>query len=273
MNVQNKTSQKELRLHLIQAIEKDDLTTVQTLLTNEVDINCIVLFNKTPLTYAIELRSLDIAKLLVEAGAEINAREPVGNARQALHIAVDVADAEFIKFLIDRGADINGQDGCGSTPVIVASFHGRLEAVQVLSSYRANLLCQDFVGRTALHRAAEGQNENVIRFLVNNGADIDVCDKFGWTAIYHSIMFHHFNTIRVLLECGASLEGVDINNRSPLTLACNRLCPPNIKVCLSFDPYYTSKTQSHKLSYIPYLVALLPPASCLHSRSFCFLGV
>lgn len=226
-------SQKELQLELVKAIERDQLSIVNELLVKGIQLDCIILFNKTPLTYAIESEAFDIAKTLVKSGADVNAREPIASARQPVHVAVDFPGHDILEFLLQHGADVNGRDGCGATPIMLASYAGHLEAVQLLHAHGADLTAHDFVGRTALHRAAERQHDSIMRFLLANNADIDARDQFGWTAIYHSIVFGHVGTIKFLLASGISVNGTDCNNRSPLTVACNRLCPPNLRVVLS----------------------------------------
>lgn len=226
-------TQKELQLDLVQAIEKGQLATVDQLLIKGIQLDCIILFNKTPLTYAIESEAFDIVKTLVKSGADVNAREPIASARQPVHVAVDFPDHDMLEFLLQHGADVDGQDGCGATPVMLASYAGHLKVVQLLQEHGADLTAHDFVGRTAIHRAAEKQHDNIVNFLLANNADIDARDQFGWTALYHSIVFGHLNTVKFLLACGMSVNGTDCNNRSPLAVCCNRLCPPNLRVVLS----------------------------------------
>lgn len=139
----------------------------------------------------------------------------------------------MLAFLMEHGADVDGRDGCGATPAMLASFAGYLPAVQLFHAHGACLNVSDLVGRTALHRAAEGQHADIVRFLLVNGAELDSRDNFGWTAIYQSIVFGHFEIIQLLIECGISVNGTDRNGRSPLAVACNRLCPPNVRVVLS----------------------------------------
>jgi ankyrin repeat protein len=223
-------SQKELRLHMVQSIERHDLPSVQRLLNEGIDLNCVILFNKTPLTYALELHEFNIAKRLVKAGADVNAREPIANSRQPLHLAMDTPNLDIIQYLLGHGAQVDGQDGCGATPLMLASHRGHLQVVRLLLAHGANLLEKDYVGRTALHRAAEGQHDDVVRFLVTSRADVCAQDRYGWTAIYHSIVFCHLATARALVECGVPVNTLDCNSRSPLVLACHRLSPSNIKV-------------------------------------------
>lgn len=68
-------------------------------------------------------QSLEIAKLLIDAGAEVNARflssKTDGHSETALHWAASNDDVDLAEFLLDRGADIDSDGGCvaNGTPV------------------------------------------------------------------------------------------------------------------------------------------------------------
>jgi len=67
-----------------------------------------------------------IAKLLVDAGADVNARQQAGIA--PLHETAQNGDLELTKLLLDHGADPSAQDDQGKTPAATAREHGH-EAV------------------------------------------------------------------------------------------------------------------------------------------------
>ena len=57
----------------------------------------------------------EVAKFLVENGADMTARAPGGAT--ILHLAADAHNAEMAQFLIEKGADINATDNEGKTPL------------------------------------------------------------------------------------------------------------------------------------------------------------
>ena len=67
-----------------------------------------------------------IAKLLVDAGADVNARQQAGIA--PLHETAQNGDLELTKLLLDHGGDPSAQDDQGKTPAATAREHGH-EAV------------------------------------------------------------------------------------------------------------------------------------------------
>jgi ankyrin repeat protein len=100
------------------ATEREDSILIQKLLAEGADINSQSGdLNDTPLQHAIRYStSLDIIKLLINSGANVNASQfPRDTSKHtALHLATRVQRSELIKYLIKHGADKSA--GGSSTP-------------------------------------------------------------------------------------------------------------------------------------------------------------
>ena len=68
------------------------------------DFNCKDEKGNTPLYHAVACDNIDVAKYLLELGANIELRNEHGNT--VLHKAMQVGDFYMIKMLIDNGADV-----------------------------------------------------------------------------------------------------------------------------------------------------------------------
>jgi hypothetical protein len=102
----------------------------------------------TPLHAALARGNSALARFLIENGADVNIRENI-NDWTALHHAASRGDADLVRLLIEKGADVNS---------------GRTEHLN-----------------TPLHIAARGRVMRVIKLLIENGADVEATNQEKWT--------------------------------------------------------------------------------------------
>ncbi len=84
----------------------------------------------TPLHWAAETGRLDLAKLLLEYRADVNAKNQA--SQTPLYFAARANQIELARFLSARGAKINARDTSGHTPLYEATLRGHKEMVQWL---------------------------------------------------------------------------------------------------------------------------------------------
>ena len=117
----------------------------------------------TPLMYAALYGDARSARLLLEKGADPNARNEAGAT--ALLWAVD--EPETARLLLEHGADANARSEDGLTPVLLAAGRfGSGDLVSLLLDHGAKLEGQPVMGR-----AAAAGDEAVMRMLIDHGAD------------------------------------------------------------------------------------------------------
>lgn len=83
-----------------------------------------LIHDKTPLYCAVIQGNLEIARFLIESGANINAQ--ADDDSTPLHFAVQMQDKEMIRLLVTNGADQDIKDESGQTPRDMAAGHGDL---------------------------------------------------------------------------------------------------------------------------------------------------
>jgi len=120
--------------------------------------------DKTVLIYAIESNRLDIIKLLIDAGADINIE--VGN-NTALMNASERGRIEIVKFLINAGANVNLQTNNNWTALMIASWTGYIEIVKLLIEAGANVNLQNDYNETALTLASNRGHIEIVKLLKN----------------------------------------------------------------------------------------------------------
>jgi len=108
-----------------------------------------------------------MVQLLLDHGASLTARNQTGGT--ALHDAALGGNAEVVALLLDRGAAIDDRESeSGATPLMMASSMGRTEVVGLLLKRGANSQLRDKAGHTALERARNTENEEIVKLLLQS---------------------------------------------------------------------------------------------------------
>lgn len=103
-----------------------------------------------------------------------------------LHTAVSQGDIDLVKMLIQAGTDVDEicRNPTRQTPLMHAVEIGHLEAVQLLIGLGADLAVKDEKGWTALHVAANQKRGDIIKLLIESGADANTVDAEGGTPLH-----------------------------------------------------------------------------------------
>ena len=167
--------------------------------------NFINEYGANALFYAIARGNNEIAKLLLERGADANivaSYGPYGNITP-LALASTLGLTDIISSLLIGKSSINFKMRDGRTALIWAAISGKSEAVNTLINSRADLNIADNDGKTALMFAAENGDYFSVEYLINAGAHLNTLDKFKKTALMYAM--ENGNTEVVDLLTRASL--------------------------------------------------------------------
>lgn len=210
------------------AIESMGIEKVKELLNNKslkIDINAknqdeySYYYGLTPLHIAINV-SQDIAKFLLENGADVNALNHLGET--PLHRARN--NDQFMPLLLEHGADPNIKGSYEKESVIhQMAKNGNTEAVTLLLKYKADINSTDTYGQTPLHDAASGYyGHKVLQLLIDKGAKVNAKNNFGQTPLHHAANYGQPETVKILLKNGADIEAKDKDGKTPLDVAKKR---------------------------------------------------
>uniref|UniRef100_A0A452GGT3 K Homology domain-containing protein n=1 Tax=Gopherus agassizii TaxID=38772 RepID=A0A452GGT3_9SAUR len=209
----------------------------------------------TPLSLAASGGYVNIIKILLNAGAEINSRTGSKLGISPLMLAAMNGHVPAVKLLLDMGSDINAQiETNRNTALTLACFQGRAEVVSLLLDRKANVEHRAKTGLTPLMEAASGGYAEVGRvlldkgadvnappvpssrdtaltiaadkghykfceLLINRGAHIDVRNKKGNTPLWLAANGGHFDVVQLLVQAGADVDAADNRKITPLMSA------------------------------------------------------
>jgi ankyrin repeat protein len=168
----------------------------------------------------------DAASLARAPRAALAARD--GNGRTPLHVAAFARRRDAIRALATAGADLGALDNDRYDAVTIAAVADDEETLRTLLAVGASakLITSRYDG-TALIAAAHLGHDGVVRQLIAAGAPLDHVNNLHWTALIESIVLgdggpRHQATLKALLDAGASWKLADRQGRTPLQLAQGR---------------------------------------------------
>jgi ankyrin repeat protein len=172
-------------------------------------------FGLTPLMHAAKAKNLELVTLLLDKGADIQARTVTG--RTALFFAVQGGLQALVEALLTRGANPNDTDNDGVTPIMYSSTTGVVDA---LLGKGADLNARTKAGSSVLFVLADDHNAaEVIRSLLNRGAEPNRADVNGWTPLMVAASYGSVKNVQALLEGGASRSARNNSGETALDIA------------------------------------------------------
>ncbi|XP_054461988.1 histone-lysine N-methyltransferase EHMT2 isoform X1 [Anoplopoma fimbria] len=144
------------------------------------------------------------------------------NKRSALHAAAQRGLLEVCYILVQAGAQVDAQDKDLRTPLLEAIINNHIEVAHYLIQNGASVYHVEEDGYTGLHHAAKLGNLEIVNMLLETGqVDVNAQDSGGWTPIIWSAEHKHVDVIKVLLNRGAD---VTISDKSPPSLQELNVC-------------------------------------------------
>ena len=206
---------------LFEAIRNADAAAVKGLLRRGVNPNAKD-SDGTPVLMAATLYAgADCIKLLLDAGANPNA----ANADGATPLMWAVPDLARVKLLVSHGADVNARStSLQRTPLLIAArYPGSVEVLRLLLDKGADMHALDRNGASALGLAATYADVGVVRFLVENGSNMNELASGVFGGSIGRYTRHHLPTTEYLMSKGARMDP------AALTLASGWLEPKVIE--------------------------------------------
>ena len=179
-----------------------NLAVVRLFVVSGMSVNSANDWGVTVLHYAVGGGRIEVARYLIDQGADVRAKDHYGwtvlewanevqVSRQDRAVLLNYLVSEIIISAVKNGGDVNATNKRGETALHTAASASLLSAMQYLVGQGANLEATDNNGDTPLHYAARSNNLSAVQYLVGQGASRTAEDNDGDTPRDEAARYGH----------------------------------------------------------------------------------
>ena len=220
-NINHSSSAGHTPLHI--AVKTSNIDIITFLLDKNADINTKTIDGKTPLHIAVEKDREAIIQLLLAQKADVNLQDALGNS--ILHIAVQ-AKHDIKPWVLRAGVS-------NKSPLPTSLQPCSIQIVKAIIELGANVNVVNNKGQTSLWFACLDKQEQLVKILLHNGADLNIADTNN-DSILHSAMYGRCSTgiiEEIINHCG-HINVVNKDEATPLLLACGTAQTESVRLLL-----------------------------------------
>lgn len=233
----------------LKSVRKGNIQKVKDFLDEGIEVDLRDNRGYTPLMIATDEGHSEIAKILIDAGANINAKSNVNIMRPPINISSSDRYSEFENLLYEGDERLNNWEvtdytdfqvnailfeltiencikdnrGHDQTALILASDNGGVDVVRMLINTRAELDLKNINEDTALMRASMRGHTEIVEILCEAGADLNLKGKIGFifgeseydfsmTTLMKATCGRKENVVKELIKAGADVNTKDIGS-------------------------------------------------------------
>lgn len=196
------------------AIKNGYLDIVKMFLVEGIDVNLSRNGKESFLYSAVKFRRLDIIEILCSYGANIDDRCSFGveEGFTPLMLASKLGDQAIVFFLKNNGADINAESANKTTALYHAVEENHVDMVKLLLEWGANtaVINKSAIEHkfTPLHVACKNGSQEIVKLLLENKVEVNAQAWHNKTPLHLAIQYQHLNVVQFLLYYGADTEAL-----------------------------------------------------------------
>ncbi len=205
--------QKKKNNDLMNAVNKGDRKTAQTLIESGASINYVGLFNyknRSMLQIAVENHDKEMVLFLINRGANVNLNN---KDKSVLQIAVENNSKEIVSLLLEKGANVNyvydGKVALDFTRddeiIAILKNHGAKTKAEIDEAAResAEQAKKQYMMNEDLLTAIQKHDRDRVESLISQGADVNYATSQGNTPLTFAVSGNDLEIIKLLLKNGA----------------------------------------------------------------------
>jgi ankyrin repeat protein len=221
----------DIRPALIAAAQVGVVGIVKVLLEEGAEVNAKTNDGDTALMTAALEGHTDVAILLTDKGADVNAKKSDGWT--VLMAAVLGERVGIVRALINKGADVNAKTNEDGTALMAAAQLGNVDITLALLEKGANTNAKATNGATPLIQATQEGNIEVAKILLANGADMNAQRIDGSSALMMSVQNGHTAIVQLLLDAGADVDATRPDDGVTALMLAANLFPDIVRLLLN----------------------------------------
>uniref|UniRef100_A0A671KN75 Histone-lysine N-methyltransferase EHMT2-like n=1 Tax=Sinocyclocheilus anshuiensis TaxID=1608454 RepID=A0A671KN75_9TELE len=137
-----------------------------------------------------------------------------------LHHAAKLGNLEVVMLLLSTGqVDINAQDSGGWTPIIWAAEHRHIDVIRALLNRGANVTLRDKEMNVCLHWASFSGSAEIAELILNAGCPLSSVNLHGDTPLHIAAREGYIDCVTLFLSRGADIDIMNKEGDTPLSLA------------------------------------------------------
>lgn len=181
----------------------------------------------------------EIFDLLADKGADINV---IYNGKPLIHWVALFGNAKSAEKLISKGCDIKSQCIEQRPPSYHAIKFGNKEILETFFNNGLSIDYPDHFKDTPLFHAVRNGTSEMVEFILTKGADVHYKNDQGFTALHFAIWHNDSEkVISMLLKKGADIDSPDAEGYTPLHWAARNRKPDTVKFLLDNGADYSLK--------------------------------
>jgi ankyrin repeat protein len=119
------------------------------------------------------------------------------NLKSPLQKAVNCSSMKYIEWLLKKKSDINSRnEGITALEAAITENKDDIACKLIIMGAKVG------IGHT-IHRAIRSKNDDILKILIKNGANVNKWDQFKITPIHQSVILHNHNALKILLDAKA----------------------------------------------------------------------
>lgn len=180
-----------------------------------------------------------------------------GCTKTSLIASARYGDVVMMNKLLNEGAKVDepNEGVWSATPLFWSLYECKFETAKILLAKGAKATAKDSYGYSALQVAAGCKNAetSVIEDLIQKGADVrHKSDKDGYTSLHDACMSGTPDVVKLLIDKGADVNAADKKGTTPLMLAVKSNSIPKVEILLErgADIHLLDKKKKTAKSYV-----------------------